>query len=51
MNGLLFYTLGVLAIVLAKFTNHLRFNDFLFVIGNSKYLKIYSKDQKFIDPV
>jgi hypothetical protein len=41
--------LGLMAIVLAKFTNHLRFNDFLFVIGNSKYLKIYSKDQKFID--
>ncbi|OZV70585.1 DUF4271 domain-containing protein [Winogradskyella aurantia] len=41
--------LGLMAIVLAKFTNHLRFNDFLFVVGNSKYLKIYSKDQKFID--
>lgn len=44
-----FTIVGLLAIVMAKFINTLRFNDFLYVIGNSKYLKIYAKDQKFID--
>jgi len=39
--------LGILAFVKVTFSN--RFNDFLWVIGNSKYLKIYSRDQKFID--
>jgi len=37
----------ILAFAKAAFSN--RFNDFLWVIGNSKYLKIYSRDQKFID--
>lgn len=37
----------ILAYVKATFSN--RFSDFLWVIGNSKYLKIYSRDQKFID--
>ena len=46
----IFTILGLLAIVAAKYVNSLRFNDFLSVIGNSKYLKIYSKDQKFVDP-
>ena len=41
--------LGLFAIVAAKYLNTLRFNDFMYVIGNSKYLKIYAKDQKFID--
>ncbi|MEN8885408.1 MAG: DUF4271 domain-containing protein, partial [Winogradskyella sp.] len=36
-------------IVAAKYVNALRFNDFLLVISNPKYLKIYSRDQKFID--
>ena len=45
----IFSIIGLLAIVAAKFINTLRFNDFLYVIGNSKYLKIYTKDQKFID--
>ena len=45
----IFTILGLFAIVAAKFVNTLRFNDFLYVIGNSKYLKIYTKDQKFID--
>ncbi len=44
-----FTIVGLFAIVTAKFINTLRFNDFLYVIGNSKYLKIYTKDQKFID--
>jgi len=39
--------IGILAFAKAAFSN--RFNDFLWVIGNSKYLKIYSRDQKFID--
>jgi len=46
----IFTIIGLFAIVTAKFVNTLRFNDFLYVIGNSKYLKIYTKDQKFIDP-
>ncbi len=37
----------ILAFAKARFTN--RFNDFLWVVGNSKYLKIYSRDQKFTD--
>ena len=44
-----FTIIGVFAVVTSKLLNTLRFNDFLYVIGNSKYLKIYSKDQKFID--
>jgi len=39
--------ISILAFVKAAYSN--RFNDFLWVIGNSKYLKIYSRDQKFID--
>ena len=39
--------ISILTFVKVNFSN--RFNDFLWVIGNSKYLKIYSKDQKFID--
>jgi hypothetical protein len=45
----IFTIIGLFAIVAAKFLYTLRFNDFLYVIGNSKYLKIYIKDQKFID--
>ncbi len=45
----IFTIIGLFAIVAAKFVNTLRFNDFLYVVGNSKYLKIYTKDQKFID--
>ena len=45
----IFTIIGLVAVVAAKFLNTLRFNDFLYVIGNTKYLKIYTKDQKFID--
>jgi hypothetical protein len=45
----IFTIIGLFAVVAAKFVNTPRFNDFLYVIGNSKYLKIYTKDQKFID--
>ena len=44
-----FMVLGLVFITTAKvlFTN--RFLDFVGVLGNSKYLKLYTKDQKFID--
>lgn len=45
----IFTIIGLFTVVVAKYLNTLRFNDFLYVIGNSKYLKIYAKDQKFID--
>ena len=41
--------LGLVAITISKQLFPARFNDFITVIGNSKYLKIYSRDQKFID--
>lgn len=44
---LIVLNIGILAFARATFFN--RFNDFLWVIGNSKYLKVYSRDQKFID--
>ena len=37
------------AIAIAKSIAPKRFNEFVLVIGNSKYLKIYGKDQKFLD--
>jgi len=40
---------GILFIAIGKAIYPKRFNDFVYVIGNSKYLKIYSKDQKFFD--
>ena len=36
-------------IAAAKLVAPQRFQDFIYVVGNSKYLKIYSKDQKFLD--
>ncbi|NRB60585.1 MAG: DUF4271 domain-containing protein [Winogradskyella sp.] len=45
-----FTVFGLLGIVISKILNTLRFNDFLYVVGNSKYLNIYNRDQKFIDP-
>ena len=44
---LIFLALAIIA--LAKLIAPQRFNNFLYVIGNSKYLKIYLKDQKFFD--
>jgi hypothetical protein len=41
--------LGLVAITMCKHLFPARFNDFIAVLGNSKYLKIYSRDQKFID--
>ncbi|MBT8394025.1 MAG: DUF4271 domain-containing protein, partial [Bacteroidia bacterium] len=36
-------------IAAAKLLYSNRFNDFVVIIGNSNYLKIYIKDQKFIN--
>ncbi|WP_298900702.1 DUF4271 domain-containing protein [uncultured Psychroserpens sp.] len=44
-----FLVLGLVFITLSKYIFAHRFKDFLVVIGNSKYLKIYARDQKFID--
>jgi hypothetical protein len=44
-----FIVLGLVAITMSKQLFPARFNDFIAVLGNSKYLKIYSRDQKFID--
>lgn len=41
--------LCLVILALAKYLFNRRFNDFVGVIGNSKYLKIYGRDQKFID--
>ena len=40
---------GLAIIAVAKLVSPKRFYDFIFVIGNSKYLKIYAGDQKFLD--
>ena len=39
----------LLVLAVAKLTYSKRFNEYVGVIGNSKYLKIYGRDQKFID--
>ncbi len=44
-----FLILGLTFITICKFLFAPRFKDFVTVIGNSKYLKIYARDQKFID--
>tara|TARA_R110002012_G_scaffold312248_1_gene522639 strand:- start:209279 stop:209926 length:648 start_codon:yes stop_codon:yes gene_type:complete len=41
--------IGLILIAVCKVLFTKRFNDFILVLGNSKYLKIYSKDQKFFD--
>ncbi|WNH08340.1 DUF4271 domain-containing protein [Thalassobellus suaedae] len=40
---------GIAIIAVAKLVAPKRFEDFLYVIGNFKYLKIYSREQKFFD--
>lgn len=44
-----FLVIGLVLITIAKVLFNSRFVDFLGLVGNSKYLKIYSRDQKFID--
>lgn len=41
--------IALIAIAVAKLLFTRRFEDFLPVLVNSKYLKIYTRDQKFID--
>lgn len=40
---------GMIFVAAAKAFSPKRFNDFVFVLGNSKYLKIYAREQKFFD--
>ncbi len=44
-----FIVLGLACLTISKYMFSHRFKDFVAVIGNSKYLKIYARDQKFID--
>ena len=39
----------LMLIALAKAFFPKRFNDFIYVLGNFRYLKVYARDQKFID--
>ncbi|MFL1012500.1 DUF4271 domain-containing protein [Flavisericum labens] len=41
--------IGLAVVAAAKLTSPKRFEDFILVLGNDKYLKIYSRDQKFFD--
>ena len=48
----IFTILLVICLVLIAFAKVFfpkRFNDFIYVLGNFRYLKIYARDQKFID--
>ena len=48
-----FFTILIIASLLivarAKLLSPKRFSDFVFVVGRSKYLKIYAREQKFFD--
>ncbi|PWH83599.1 DUF4271 domain-containing protein [Algibacter marinivivus] len=41
--------IGLIVVAIAKLISPKRFDDFILVLGNDKYLKIYSRDQKFFD--
>jgi hypothetical protein len=41
--------MGLIIVAIAKLVSPKRFDDFILVLGNDKYLKIYSRDQKFFD--
>ena len=41
--------LSLVILAFAKFSFSLRFSEYLGVLGNSKYLKIYAREQKFFD--
>lgn len=45
----IFIMVSVVAVATAKLIAPNRFNDFVYVITNSKYLKIYAKEQKLAD--
>lgn len=41
--------IGLMLVAITKLISPRRFADFIAVLGNSKYLKIYERDQKFFD--
>jgi len=41
--------IGLTIVAIAKLVSPKRFDDFILVLGNDKYLKIYSRDKKFLD--
>jgi len=41
--------ISLIIVAIAKLVSPKRFGDFILVIGNDKYLKIYSREQKFFD--
>lgn len=41
--------LGLVVIATAKLVAPKRFGDFIYIMGSYKYLKIYSREQKFLD--
>ncbi|MBD0823637.1 DUF4271 domain-containing protein [Aestuariibaculum marinum] len=45
----IFIIIGLVTVAITKLIAPKRFNDFTYVIGNSKYLKIYAREQKFLD--
>jgi len=45
----LLIVLSILLIAISKSLFTSKFADFVALVGNSKYLKIYSKDQRFLD--
>ncbi|GAA4294393.1 DUF4271 domain-containing protein [Aestuariibaculum suncheonense] len=45
----IFIIIGLITVAITKLIAPKRFNDFTYVIGNSKYLKIYAREQKFLD--
>lgn len=40
---------GLLIVAITKLVSPKRFEDFIVILGNFKYLKIYSREQKFFD--
>ena len=44
-----FLVISLCILAFAKYAYANRFHDFLSLVGNSKYLKIYAREQKFID--
>lgn len=44
-----FLMLALICITASKLLFAKRFEDFLYIVANSNYLKIYARDQKFID--
>lgn len=42
--------ISLFVLMIVKFINNRRFNDFLGFLGNSNYLRIYIKEHRFLDP-